>query len=96
MTYKAKFILSLELDEYAIVLQWPVLTSKFIRFVFTKDLPGNYFCTLTKHLKGMEKPKCLSDLHDNFLKNKSSLNIKLLINKKKSRRTVELAQSIFF
>ena len=29
----------------------------------------------------MEKPKCLSDLHDNFLENKSSLNIKLLINK---------------
>ena len=72
-----------QLEEYAIVLQWPVLTSKFIRFVFTEDLPGNCFCTLTEHLKGMEKPKCLSDLHDNFLENKSSLNIKLLINKKR-------------
>ena len=85
-----------QLEEYAIVLQWPVLTSKFIRFVFTEDLPGNCFCTLTEHLKGMEKPKCLSDLHDNFLEKKSSLNIKLLINKKSLVAQLSWHKASFF
>ena len=40
-----------QLEEYAVALQWPVLTSKFIRFVFTKDFPANfsmYFYKTTK------------------------------------------------
>lgn len=40
-----------QLEEYAVALQWPVLTSKFIRFVFTKDFPDNcsmYFYKTTK------------------------------------------------